>query len=373
MTKPTYVTDFIRYYEKIARRPLGFLTFFRSDETTITDAPQIEFDRRKSRLIISKAKNRGSEATNNSNGNFERVTVIPPVYKECKNFSIQEKDVFGFGQNPYDISEDRQMRLLQEAAKDILLLDEKMNGAEAWQAAQLFQTGKIPFSTAGYGEGVQDVDFGCPEENFATLSNSTGTLYWDNASATPIANLEAHCKTIRKNGHSMVRDIIFGSLAWQNFAANQSVQNEYNVRRMEFGYIRPEEEREGLCFMGKLHLDGTMVNLWTCDMTYVSPADDSTVVDLMDPKKVVFIADGDYEKWYAGVDVIKGIEIPNLNAMLAQYMRADGTITIANDRIATRLYVDAYPHNGVAVVRAQKAPLCIAKSNDTFGCLKVLA
>lgn len=373
MAKPTYVTDFIRYYEKIAPRAMGFLTFFRSDESTITDAPQIEFDRRKSRLIISKAKNRGSEPTNNSNGNFERVTVIPPIYKECKNFAIQEKDVFGFGQNPYDISEDRQMRLLREAAKDIILLDEKMNGAEAWQAAQIFQTGKIAFSTAGYSEGKPDIDFGCPEAHFATLTNTTGTLYWDNASATPIANLEAHCKIIRNSGHSTVRDIVFGSSAWSNFVKNESVQKQFDIRRMEFGFIRPTEEREGLCFMGRLHLDGAMVNLWTCDATYISPADDSTSQDLMDPKKVVFIADGDYEKWYAGVDVIKGIATPNFDAMLSQYMRADGSITVIGDRVATRLYVDTYIDHGVAVIRAQKAPLCIPKSNDTFGCLKVLS
>lgn len=373
MNKPMLMTAFIRYYEKISRRNLGLLTFFRSDESTITDAPQIEFDRRKSRLIISKAKNRGSEPTNNSTGYFQRVTLTPPIYKECKNFAIQEKDVADFGVNPYDVSEARQARLLKQAAKDILLLDEKMNGAEIWQASQLFQTGKILFSTAGYGEGVEDVDFKCPADNFATLTNTTGTLYWDNASATPIANLEAHCAIIRKNGHSPVRDIIFGRSAWSCFATNQSVQNQYNIRRMDFGYIRPEDSREGLAFMGQLHLDGYMVNLWMSDDTYVSPADNTTVLEYVDPKNVVFIADGDYEKWYAGIDTIKGLKNSNLDAMLAQYMNADGNITVFGDRIATSLYVSTYAEHNIAVIEAQKAPLCIAKSNDTFGCLKVLA
>ena len=373
MAKPMLMTAFTRYYEKISRRPLGLLTFFRSDETMITDAVQISYDARKSRLVISKAKNRGSEPTNNSNGNFKRFTFTPPVYKECKNFSIQEKDVADFGVNPYDISESRQARLLKQVAKDILLLDEKMNGAEVWQASQLFQTGKIPFSTAGYGEGVEDIDFKCPEENFATLSKSTGTLYWDNASATPIANLAAHCATIRKNGHSPVRDIIFGRTAWSHFVNNSSVQAQYNIRRMDFGIIRPEDTREGLGFMGQLHLDGYMVNLWLGDETYVSPADDTTVLEYVDPKKVVFIADGDYEKWYAGIDTIKGLKDSNFDVLLSQYMNADGNITIFGDRVATDLYVSTYVDHNIPIIEAQKAPLCIAKSNDTFGCLKVLA
>lgn len=373
MAKPMLMTEFARYYEKISRRELGLLTFFRFDETMTTDAVQIMFDRRKSRLVISKAKNRGAQATNNSEGTFDRVTLTPPVYKECMNFSIQEKDVADFGTNPFAVDPDRQVRLLKQVARDVFLLDEKMNGAEVWQASQIFQTGKIPFSTAGYGEGVADVDFGCPETNFATLSNTTGTLYWDNANATPLANLESHCRTIRQNGHSPVRDIIFGRSAWACFAANASVQNEYNIRRIDTGFIRPEDSREGLAFMGTIHLDGYYVNLWRSDDVYVSPADNSTVLDYVDPKNVVFIADGVYEKWYAGIDTIRGLKDSNFDAMLAQYMRADGNITIVGDRMATSLYVDTYDDHGIVMLRAQKAPLCIVKSNDTFGCLKVLA
>lgn len=365
-------TIFTKFVEKIFVAPKGPLNFFKAGEDTITDALIIEYDTQKSRKVVAKAKKRGSKATLNGTGAFTNYSHQPPVYKEEKIYTIQEKDLRGAGEQFYENDPSRQMKLIKQTAKDIKALSEKINKSLIWQACQVFSTGKIAFSTAGYSENVSDIDFECPAAHFATLSNAGTELYWNNASADPLLNMESHCRLIRLAGGSPIKNVIFGRTAWHNFKVNKKVLAELENLRVNYGSIDPQVPgMDGLGFKGSYYIDQAQVNFWTYDETYISPDDNTTEVEYIDPTHVIFLADGEYELWFAGIDVIKDIS----DLALSAFLPGNGNVSFVGDRVASSLYVDARVDKDLdaVLIRVQQAPLCIPKTNDTFGRLKVLA
>jgi len=361
---------FVKAVEKYHRPRKGLLSFFTTSEDNITDSLRIEFDRIRDRRLMSRARIRGAVGANNAAGTFQNVAFTPPVYKEERPFALPEFATRQAGEQFYS-QESRMIKIGKKMAKDLASLSDKIMRARMWQASQIFSTGTIAFNTAGFSEGVAPVNFNCPVAHFAVLANAAGTLFWDNAASTPVANLEAHARLIRINGGSPVKNIVFGRTAWTNFRGNLSVRNELDNLRINYGIIDPQvPNMEGLGFKGTYFIDEAIVNFWTYDEVFLSPLDNTTVTEYLDPRDVLFIADGEYEEWFAGVDIIRDIQSPELQALLP----STGNVQFVNDRVAASLYVDTRKDDdaGAVFLRAQCAPLCVAKTNDTFGRLRVL-
>ena len=346
----------------------GLLSFFTTPRQAITDALRIEYDKQRFVKLMSKAKNRGDKPDLNNTLAGTNVGYQPPVYKEAEPFNLEKFEKRVPGEKPFS-AETRIMRMIAETADSITGMTSKILRARIWQATQVFTTGKIGFaSNPGFASpGVSDIDFNAPTAHFATV-----TTTWDNATAKPLQDLETQARVIRRAGGKYIKDIVFGYLAWSNFIQNSKVKEELDNRKINLGNILPKDaDARGMSFMGQYYLDGRSCNLWVYDETFISPNDDSTEVEYLDPKKVVLIGNGEYTEFFAGIDTIKGIQDKNLQ----QFIPANGNIAFTGARVASSLYVDTYKNEELnnVFLRVQTAPLTVPKTNNTFGTLTVLS
>ena len=259
----------------------GLLSFFKTPRQAISDALRIEFDKQRFLKLMSKAKNRGEGASLNNVLNGSNVSYQPPIYKEAEPFNLEKFETRTPGEDPYG-KESRLMAMIAHTADSITAMTSKILRARIWQATQVFTTGKIDFenNTGFASPGVSTIDFEAPSTHFATV-----TTKWDNALANPLQDLETHARTIRRNGGKHISDIVFGYLAWTNFIQNSKVKEELDNRKLNTGNITPKDADErGMGYMGTFFIDGRACNLWVYDETFISPIDDTTEVEFLDPK-----------------------------------------------------------------------------------------
>lgn len=368
-------TAFMGLVRQFRRPTNGLLGFFRSTPGNITRATVIEYDQMTQYGKTAKAKGRPAETTMNRSDVFRNVSYTPPIYKESAPFTLETLVRRQPGWDKYSVPE--QTALIAEfLASTVSPLIDKIANAELLQVAKILHGGTIPFRTESLGiGGLDDIDFSAPGTNFATLSNAGTDLYWTDSTAKAITHLENHCRTIVNNayGKTAIRNIVFGYKAWNEFISLADTQEKLNVLRMNIGDIavREKDAMTGMTYLGTFQIGGHMVDFWMFDETYISPADDSTVTDYLDPESVYFIGDGDYQLYHAGVDVIEGIQDQNLLRVLP----ADGFIRDIGNTIATSMYVRtvADTKNSSVEIEVTKCPLYVPRTPNTFGRLTVMA
>lgn len=348
----------------------GLLQFFTSKPTNITNSENVEFDRVKSKRLTSKAMERYGKTQKNGTANFRNKILKTPIYKESRPYNIAEFRKRIAGEDIYTDSQVESI-IMQKTAEDVAYLKNKVTRAEILQASYLFQTGTIPFKTQNLGDGnVEDVTFDAPAAHFADLTGGAGSEYWDNASADPIRDIETRVRLIKKNGCTKVKDIILGADAEREFLENSKIQAQLDNRRISRGeFMFQDRDMNGFSLLGFFSFAGDVIRLWSYEDYYLLPSDGTTTTDYIDPKKVVFIADGKYEIYYGGIDIIKDLSDPRVLPFL-------GTNAVRNigDRIADSFYIDTLTDGDSSVeIRYQSAPLYTAKTPDTFGAMQVLA
>jgi len=370
-TNTDNVTLFSDLVKQECKPKPGLLNFFEAKATNVFDGENVEFDKVKSRRLTSLAKERFSDAEENGSENFRNVLFTPPMYKESRPYNIANfrKRIAG---NTLYTQADKNALIMQKTAEDVAMLSDKITRAELLQVTNIFQTGTIPFKTGNLTvENVPDLDFEAPAANFTDLTGAAGSEYWGEADADPIRDLEGRIRQIDKEGCTKVRDIIMGSTAAREFVKDTRVIAELENRRFQRGEMRfQERDMTGFSLLGIFSLAGNDVSIWTYEDYYLLPTDPSTTAEYIDPEKVIFIGDGDYQIYYAGIDVIKDINDPALLSFLGT-----NNIRQIGDRVADSFYVDTYKgdRNAGVWLRLQKAPLYVPKTNDTFGCMKVFA
>ena len=368
-------TDNVTLFTELVKqecKPLpGLLEFFVSKPTNIFDGENIEFDKVKAKRLTSLAKARFSDATENGTDNFSNVNFRPPIYKEARPYNIANFRKRIAGSNIYSEAE-KNVLIMQKTAEDIAMLNDKIVRAELVQVAYLFQTGTIPFKTSSLTkEGVEDIDFEVPAANFTDLTGAAGSEYWDDADSDPIRDIEGRIRQVKKEGCTKVRDIIMGYSAMKYFTENSKIQSQLDNRRITRGeFLFNERQMNGFALLGNFNFAGDNVRVWSYEDYYLDPATGLTTTDYINPKNVIFIGDGDYQVYHAGIDIIKDINDPSLLSFLGT-----NNIRRIGDRIATSFYIDTYKgdRNSGVWLRLQKAPLYVPKTNDTFGKMQVLA
>jgi len=373
MANSELITKFTGLVRQYAAPRKGLLKYFTARPGNITDATTIEFHKLSNYRYTSKALARHAEGVLNDAQNYQKITKTPPKLEEEMPFVLADYDRVPAGSTQYE-TETREALMMAKVADDVALLLDKMTRAEHLQVAEIFHNGKILFRTNSIGRGVDDIDFESPATNFATLTNSTGTLYWDNASADPWSNLETHCKLIETNsgGRAFVKDIIIGETAFVNMMKNTAFIAKFNTLKMTVGTIELQEaDADGFSLVGIVVLNGHRVRLLTLTEKYISPADDTTLKSFVDPKSVLFIAEGSYQIYYAGVDVIKGID----DSRLLSFIPASGMIRERGARTASASYMCTYrsKKGDSVMLNIKKFPLYVPETSDTFGRLTVLA
>lgn len=133
-------------------------------------------------------------------------------------------------------------------------------------ASEAIRTGKLVITGDNYP--TQTVDF----ERDATLTPAAlaGGAKWDQGTATPLRNLKAWAKLVRKASGVNPVDVIMGDDAFAEFADNAKVVSRLDNRNTTNQTLQiGQQEAEGLTFQGVV--DG--FNIFTYSGWYVDPAD----------------------------------------------------------------------------------------------------
>jgi hypothetical protein len=372
MATTNLITAFNGLVRSYAKPKRGLLKYFTSRPSNITDATTIEFHKLANYRYVTKARARTGTADRNDLQAFKVVTVTPPKLTEDMPFVLSDYDRAPAGSTQYDTTE-RQALMMAKVADDVAVVLDKMTRAEHLQVASLFHNGKILFRSGGFGVGIDDLDFEAPATNFATLSNAGTTLYWSNASADPWTDLETHCETVNTNsgGTTWVKDIIIGETAYKYMMSNSKFLAKFNQLKLSVGIIDLQEaDADGFALIGSVVFDGHVVRLLKLTEKYISPADDSTLTSFVDPNSCLFIGEGSYQVYYAGIDTIKGIDDPRL----LEFLPANGVIREIGARNASSMYMTTYNEKNQAVfLNITKFPLYVPETSNTFGRLTVNA
>jgi hypothetical protein len=153
--------------------------------------------------------------------------------------------------------------------------------------------------------------------------------------------------------------------------SNSAFQAKFDKLKLTVGIIDLQEaDADGFALIGKVIFNGKLVRLVTLTEKYISPADNATLKSFVDPKSVLFIADGSYQIHYAGIDVIKGID----DTRLLSFLPANGMIREIGARSATSMYMSTYrsKKGDSVILNIKKFPLYVPETSDTFGRLTVL-
>lgn len=159
------------------------------------------------------------------------------------------------GESPYG-GKAPAIRAAEQLGKDLALLDEQIVRREEWMCAQALTTGQVQVK----GEGVDDtIDFNMSASHKITLS----TGKWDASGSDPIANLRTWKRLIAKDSGHSANVAVLSAEAVDAFQSNEAVLKQLNTRRVDMGFIKPEELPDGVTYLGYLNDPG--VDLYAYD------------------------------------------------------------------------------------------------------------
>lgn len=360
----TYFAEKVNQYK---RPENGLVGLFTLGTRNIFGGDKVTFDIVKRARTLPEPKTKNGPYTTVETDKYGNREYAPPAFKERTNYSIGQVDGRQAGTTIYDDVEKTRL-LADKTAEDTALLLDRIEFAMILQACELLQYGKIRYESV-YGYQVPDVDMFAPAAHFATVS----TL-WDGGAGDPIQDIEDHIRLINTSGRVRVDNIVFGRIAFADFLKNARVQTELDNRRIDRGAILFENvQLNGLARVGIFSFAGVAVALWTYDEYYETVDDNGDVTattDFIDPTRVVFFSSkGDYQRYFAGVDVVKTVPQD-----MAGFLDTPN-ITVIGDRVATAFYIDTKEisdgTNEGVYLRVNSKPLLVTRTNDTYGCLKV--
>lgn len=341
----------------------GLAQLFTVRPENIFGGSKITYDLQKFKRLLPEPKLKGAGFTTIETNKFRTIETEPPEFKERVNYSICETSGRFSGTLTTD-DIDKTLLLMSKTAQDLTLILDSFELGMILQAAEILQYGKIRY-TSQYSYTVPDYDFQSPAGHFVDVTTS-----WASGGGDPIGDIENHCALIRKEGRARVDNLIFGRAALTGFLQNDRVRAELDNRRIDRGNLAFENvQMNGFARLGIYNFDGVILTMWTYDEYYEDSAGDAT--DYIEPNYVVFFASqGIYDRYFAGVDIIKNIP-ENLMAFLPS-----PNITIIGDRVATDVYIDTKEvddgDNAGVYLRGATKPLCVPSTPDTFGRLNVI-
>ena len=346
------------YSEVLQERTIA-RSFFNVDKN-IGQAGVVEYDTQIMQQKAAERKNKDSGYSQNTVGSFVTKTVKPANYKEefkVSASSVQERQ-FG-GSN--DILTPEQISLVPDFVSNVVVPEaskvaNKIVTDLDLQAVEILTTGKV--SASANFEGAVYI-----ASNDANHFTTAPVLWTDNA-ATPISDLTALAKTIKKNGMKSIDNIIMNDATFDKFISRSSVKNALETRRIELGSISlPANTSSSANYFGDILINGKRVKVWVESAYYTNNAGAQT--PFIADNKVILVSDDNRFEQYFGSLARFAVDASNANLvnLLSGGINVENNLQI--NQIAT---VDKYK-TGLEIALDCSA-LLVAKSKG-FGCLTV--
>ena len=282
MTVAYHNTDVLLDSLKTAKKATSFLTkrYFPEGATAefITKDVLIEFKNGNKKAAPFVVPHIGGVAVTRkgyTSKRFEPANI--EVFKTLRVDELQEK---GFGEALYskDAPEVREQKLL---AEDLLELDEMAIRRQEVMAAEVLSSSKIVMSYKTGENGKDETrEIRYYEEQANPYAFSVETE-WDEVGATIIDDLFSMCQLMSTKGVKP-EDLLVTPKVMSAFRKNTELMKLLDTKNYAIGNIAPEDIGDGAALLGKLNVDGYLLNLISYNEHYENESGVS----------VPFLADG---------------------------------------------------------------------------------
>lgn len=353
-------TKMLAAYNQIAT-PTMFLTgMFRTPPENFHNSKYVEIDIVRSGEDVSVAITSHGQGYNmNSADIYTNKQFTPPVHKEALAISADDLLERVPGVNPFeDISFQAALtlRLLQNVKKP----EQKIRRAIELQSSQVFQTGVVDLKDSS-GLTRYTIDYKPKATHFPQTATS-----WNDAGATPLADLESLCQVIKADHLVRPKRFIFGAAALSNFLNNSKVQAILDNRRIDRGSIRPIVRGEGGTFHGDITVGDCVIEIWSYDGRFKDPETGSSLAYVDENKVIVMDHDARLDGTFGA---IPRLVAPDLQ--IAQFLPQ----RLSNIEGGLDMFVNAWmdQERENMFLGVGSRPLMIPTAIDSFGCLNTVA
>jgi hypothetical protein len=336
---------------KLQTPPRNFHTTEKVEMDIVRDDPDVA-------VVIQDltAKGRENEQTRYTNKAF-----TPPIFKEIG--TITSYDFIKRRAGNIDFLDPNFMAdAVEEAFIVARKLERKIRRSIEWMSSQMFQLAALTLIDDA-GVALYTLDFLAK----ATHKVTVGTVWAvDGSTGTPLADLEALARVVRRDGKKNPGELNFGASAWQRFMANadvkQRVFNNYNSPN--YAQVNPQPRGEGATFMGWVWIGQYKFECWLYDGYFKHPQTGVLTPFIGDDNVIMTSPGARYDLSFGAIPAIRP-PLPEVAAFLPSRMPM-GDIGMDLNLLAY------FSENGEHLkIQVGARPLTIPTAIDTFACLDV--
>lgn len=281
--------------------------------------------------------------------------ITPPVVKMKFPINLMDTQQRELGQSPFE--QPNELRnATQRFTNGMMELSTQVTRLMEFQAAQLFQTGKLTLIDED-GDQSFGLDFLPKAALYPTAATawSDPTVKWSDKKSL----INQTAKEIRKASGARADALIFGEKAFENIANDPDFIKEFDARNINTGALTPRMSMDSGTFQGFITINNYRYEMWTYDGMYEDH--DGAYQEYIDPVKIVVLAtNARREKTFGMIPKVVADD-PRLRGFISGAVKLDGFAA------TTGAVIDMDNENihGKLATR----PLLIPVAIDTHGCI----
>ncbi len=352
----------IENYVERAPTPMFLSGFFKSPPRNFHNTEKVEIDIiRDDEDVAIVLTDVTTGARLNESSLYTNKAFTPPIFDEAGAINAYKQMQRSAGVDPFQDPEFGR-NALREAFDIFDKCARKISRAVELMASQVFQGGVITLINNA-GTTLYNLDFQAKDTHNVTV---TTTWAENGSSGSPIADLEALARVIRRDGKKNPTDLIFGSGALQRFLANADVKARLDNRNMSLGAIVPETRGEGATYQGRVWVGSYPFEMWSYEGYYKHPQTGVLTPYVAETNVIMLARDARLDLSFGTIPMIVQ---PDQRALPFLPPRiSDGGRGID---LTTNAWIS--PDGKNVMVSCGTRPLTIPTAIDTFGCLTVEA
>ncbi len=351
----------IDLYMEEASAPMFLSGFFQSPPRNFHTSEKVEID------IIRDEEDVAIVITDLSTGShlnesnlYQNKGFTPPIYSEMGAINAYKQLQRHAGHTPFE-DPDYGANAMEEAFGIGRKLERKIRRAVELMASQVLQTGALTLIN-GSGVAVYTLDFGMKNTH---LVNAAATWAPDGSTGSPLVDLEALARVVRRDGKKSPNRLIFGGTAFQCFLANADVQKQLQSiggLGPAVGQITPQARGEGATFQGYIWIGNYRFEMWTYDGFFKHPQT-GVLTDYVSADNVIMLSDQSrLDLTYGAIPLLKRPDAAALAFMPPRMSSGERGLDLT---------MNAWfmPDGSNLMVSAGTRPLTIPTAIDTYAVL----
>ena len=351
-------TRLIQMYQEESEAPLFLSGFFRSPPQNFHSSEKVGIDIiRDDEDIAIVLTDLSVGARHNEATKYVNKEFAPPIFDEMIDVNAYKLVNRQAGQDPF-MDPDFNAVALQEAFSGVRKLERKIRRSIELMCSQVLQTGAVTLTDAA-GVGLYTLDY----QAKATHKKMVDTTWAeDGSTGTPLADLAALARVVRRDGKQKPDRLLFGSSAMARFLANAKVQAALERDGIGLGQVTPVARGEGASFVGRIFIDNYWFEMWMYEGFYKDPVT-GNMLDYISTNNIIMLSSaGRLDLSFGAIPLIGEPDpatMPYLPPRMSDSARGMD-LTLNAWRTPDRKHLK---------VSAGTRPLPIPTAIDTFACL----